>query len=129
MHADACTAALFAMLEADAKGASSQARSAALVDLARLRSCAGSLESAWLTARPGPAELTAVEFCISARLRLGEDLEICAGQDGDHACVCGRSMAAGSTHSLTCGALWHTVVARHNALPPAEELQPPASRT
>ena len=42
-------------LEADAKGACSQARSAALADLARLRSCAGSLASAWLTARPDPA--------------------------------------------------------------------------
>ena len=60
--ADARTAALFATLEADAKGASSQARSADLADLARLRSCAGSLASAWLTAWPGPAELTAVEF-------------------------------------------------------------------
>ena len=87
VDADARTAALFATLEADAKGASSQVRSAALADLARLRSCAGSLASAWLTARPGPAELTAVEFCISARLRLGEDFF--AGQDGDDACVCG----------------------------------------
>ena len=25
-------------------------------------------------------------------------------------------MAAGGTHSLICGALWHTVVARHNAM-------------
>ena len=34
-----------------------------------------------------------------------------------HACsVCGRAMAAGGTHFLICGALWHTVVARHNAL-------------
>ena len=31
-------------------------------------------------------------------------------------CVCGRSMAAGGTHSLVCGVVWHTVVARHNAL-------------
>ena len=112
--ADARVAALVVTLEADVKGASSQARSAALADLARLRICAGSLASAWFTARPGPAELTAAEFCISARLRLGEDLF--AGQDGDNECVCGRSMAAGSTHSLICGALWHTVVARHNAL-------------
>ena len=72
--ADARTAALFATLAADAKGTSSQARSAALADLARLRSCAGSLASAWLTEQPSPAELTAAEFCISARLRLGEDL-------------------------------------------------------
>ena len=112
--ADARTAALFATLEADAKGASSQVRSAALAGLARLRSCARSLASAWLTARLGPAKLMAVEFCISARVRLGEDLF--AGQDGDDSCVCGRSMAAGVTHSLICGALWHTVVARHNAL-------------
>ena len=112
--ADTRTAALFATLEADAKGASSQVRSAALADLTRLHSCAGSLASAWLTARPGQVELTAVEFCISARLRLGEDLF--AGQDGDDACVCGRCMAASGTHSLICGALWHTVVARHNAL-------------
>ena len=101
--ADARTAALFATLEADAKGTSSQVRSAALADRARLRSCAGSLALAWLTARPGPADLTAVEFCISARLRLGEDLF--AGQDGDDACVCGRSMAASGTHSLICGAV------------------------
>ena len=111
---DARTAALFATLDADAKGASAQVRSAALADLARLRTCAESLASAWLTARPGPADLTAVEFCISARPRLGVDLF--AGQDGDDACVCGRSMAASGTHSLICGALWHTVVARHNAL-------------
>ena len=55
--ADARTAALFATLEADEKKASSQVRSAALADLARLRSCAGSLSSAWLTARPGPADV------------------------------------------------------------------------
>ena len=95
-------------------GLFTSAQSAALPDLARLRSFAGSLASAWLTARPGPAELTAVESCIRARLRLGEDLF--AGQDGHDACVCGQSMAAGGTHSLICGALWHTVVARHNAL-------------
>ena len=112
--ADARTAALFATLKTDAKVASSQVWSEALADLARLRSCAGSLASAWLTARPGPAELTAVEFCISARLRLGEDLF--AGQDGDDACVCGRSMAAGGTHSLICGELWHTVVSHRNEL-------------
>ena len=112
--ADARTATLFATLAVDAKGASPQARPAALADLARLRSCAGSLASAWLTARPGPTEVTAVEFCISARLRLGEDLF--AGQDGDDACVCGRSMAAGGTHSLICGALWHTAVGRHNRM-------------
>ena len=53
-------------------------------------------------------------ICFSARLRLGEDL--CAGQDEDDACVCGRFMAAGGTHSFICGALWHTVVACHNAL-------------
>ena len=112
--ANARTAALFATLEADAKKASSQERSAALADLARMRSCAGSLASAWLTAQPGAAEVTAVEFCISAHLRLREDL--CAGQDADDACVCGRSMAAGGTHSLMCSALWHTVLDRHNAL-------------
>ena len=76
--------------------------------------CAGSLASAWLTGRPGTAELTAAAFCISARLRLGEDVFV--GQDRGDACVCGRSMTAGDTHSLICGALWHTVVARHNAL-------------
>ena len=112
--ADAHVAVLFATLEADAKGPSSQVHSAARADLARLRSCAGSLASAWLTARPGPAELTAVESCISARLLLGDDLF--AGQDGDDACVLGRSMAAGGTHSLICGALGHTVVTRHNGL-------------
>jgi len=109
---DARAAALFAAFEPEAKGSSSQIRSAALADLARLRSCAVSLASAWLLARPGLAEVTAVEFCISARLRLGEDLV--AGLDGDLACVCGRSMAATGTHSLICSALWHTVVARHD---------------
>ena len=63
--ADARAAALFATLEADAKGATSQARSAAVADLTRLHSCAGSLVSACLTAQPGPAELTAVQLCIS----------------------------------------------------------------
>ena len=28
--------------------------------------------------------------------------------------VCGCAMAAGGTHALVCGALWHTVVTRHN---------------
>ena len=52
-HADADgrTVALSATLEPDAKEASSQARSTALADLARSRCCAGSLASAWLTAR------------------------------------------------------------------------------
>ena len=102
--AGAGAATLFARLEADAKRARSQARPTALADLARLRSCAGSLASAWLTALPGPAELTPVEVCISARIRLGEDLF--GGQDGD----------AGGINSPVCGALWHAVVARHNAL-------------
>ena len=89
-HADAegRAAALFATLEADAKGASSQARSAALAGLARLRSGAGSLASAWLTAQPGPAELTAVEFCISARLRLGRSLR----RSRWRRCVCLRQI-------------------------------------
>ena len=115
-HADAGTraAALYATLEADAKGASSPARSADLADLelARLRSCAGSLASACLTARPDSAELTSVEFCISSRPCLGKDL--CRSKDD--ACVCGRSIAVGGTHSLIFGVLWLTEVARHNAL-------------
>ena len=65
--ADARTAALFATLEADAKGASSQVRSAALADFARLRSCSGSLVSAWLTARPGPAEPPRTPWCGNSR--------------------------------------------------------------
>ena len=112
--ADARAAALFVSLEADAKKASTHALSAALADLARLHSCAGSLASARLTARPGPAEHTALEFCVSARLRLGENLF--AGQDGDDACVFDRFVAAGGTHSLICSALRHTVVSRHNVL-------------
>ena len=112
--ADARAAALSTTLKTDAKGASSQVRLTALAGLDRLRSCAGSLASAWLAARPGPDGLTAVEFGISARLRLGEDLF--SGQDGDDSCVCGRSMAAGGIHSLICGTLRHNVVARHNAL-------------
>ena len=32
------------------------------------------------------------------------------------ACVCGRAAAAGGTHALVSGALWHTVVARHNIM-------------
>ena len=84
-------------------------------------------------ARPGLAELTAVGFCISARLHLGEDL--LAGQDGDasrvcrHTHVCGRSMTAGGAHSHICGALWQTVVDRRNAVTqawPAAESPPPA---
>ena len=63
--ADARAAALLATLEADAKVAPSHARSAAPANLGRLRSCARSLASAWLTARPVPAELKAVEFRIS----------------------------------------------------------------
>ena len=63
--------------------------------------------SAWLTARPGFTELTAIEFCANARLRLGDFLV--AGQYCDAACVCGRWMPAGQTHFLICGALWSTV--------------------
>ena len=111
--ADARTAALFAPLEADAKGASSQVRSAALADLARLRSCAGSLASAWLTARPGPAELTAVVICISARLRLGEDFSQ-VKTETMRVSAADPWQPAAPTPSY--GALWHTVVARHNAL-------------
>ena len=91
--------------------------SAALADLARLRTCAGPLASAWLPARPGPAKLATVEGGVSARLRLGEDL--LAGQNGDTGRVCGGSMTAGSTQCLTCGALWHNFVACHNAMPEA----------
>ena len=90
-HADAGAraASLFATLEADTRGPSSQSRSAALADLTRSHTCAGLLASAWLTARPGPRELTAVEFCISARLRLGESLR---RSDGDDACVTRRKL-------------------------------------
>ena len=75
-HADADSraAAVFETLEADAAGQASQLQAAALSDMARLKSCAGALASAWLTARPGLAELTAVEFRTNALLRLGEDL-------------------------------------------------------
>ena len=93
--ADARTAALFATLEADTKGASSQVRSAALADPARLRSCAELLVSAWLTARPGPAELTAVEFCISARMRLGA-----FRRSGWRRCVCLRPIHGSRWHPL-----------------------------
>ena len=69
--ADARAPAFFATLEADAKGVSSQEWSACrpcpLVQLRR----AG--------ARPCAADLAAVEFCISAHLRLGKVLF--AGQD------------------------------------------------
>ena len=90
----------------------SHLRGAALSDMARL-SCDGALASAWLTARPGLMELTTVEFRTNALLRLGEHLF--PGQDQDMACMCGRA-AAGGTHALVCGALWHTVVARHNMM-------------
>ena len=91
---------------------SCQARSAALADLARLRSCAGSLASAWLTAWPGPAELTAVEFCISARLRLGEDLF--AGQDGDDACAADplQPVAPTPSYAARCGTQWWLAITR-----------------
>ena len=39
-----------------------------------------------------------------------------SGQDRDMACVCGRAVSAGGTHALVCGALWHTVEARHNMM-------------
>ena len=32
------------------------------------------------------------------------------------ACVCGSAAVAGGTHALVYGALWHTVVARHNVM-------------
>ena len=102
-------------LEAGAAGQASQLRAAALSDMARLRSCAGALASASMTARParpGLTELMAVEFLSNALLHLGEDLF--PRQDQDMACVCGRAMAATDTHALVCDAVWHTLVARHN---------------
>ena len=72
--ADARATAVFATIEAHAARQASQLRAAALKDMGRLRSCAGALVSTWLTARPGLAELTAVEFLTNALLRLGEDL-------------------------------------------------------
>ena len=72
--ADARAAAVFATLEADASAQASQLRAAALSDMARLRSCAGALASGWLTARPGLAEHTAVEFRTNALLRFGKKL-------------------------------------------------------
>ena len=114
VDADVRAAAVFATLEADVSGQASQLRAAALSDMARLRSCAGALASALLTARPGLAELTAVEFRSNALLRLGEDLFPC--QDQGMTCVCGRAATAGGTHALVCGALWHTAVAHHNIM-------------
>ena len=112
--ADARAAPVFATLEADASGQAYQLRAAALSDMARLRSCAGALASAWLMAQPGLAELTAVEFRTNALIRLDDDLF--PGQGQDMACVCGRAATVGGTHALVCGALWHTVVARHNMM-------------
>ena len=86
--AHARVAALVATLEVDARGPAAQPNNPALADLSRLRSCSGSLASAWLTSRPGFTELTAIEFCVNARLCLCEIL--LAGQDGDAACVCGH---------------------------------------
>ena len=111
---DARAAVLLATLEADAKGGSSQVLCTALADLARFCSCAGSLASAYLTARPGPAELTDVHPSIRARLRLREYLF--SGQDVDAGCICGRSTTASGSHSLICGALWHTDMAPHTAM-------------
>ena len=54
-------AGVFATPPADAAGQASQLWVAAVSDMARMRSCAGALASAWLTAQPGLAELAAVE--------------------------------------------------------------------
>ena len=92
----------------------------AFADIAHLRSWAGSLSwageltSAWLTARLSPADLPAVEICISAHLHVKEDLS--AGQDGEALCACDRSMTAGGNHSLICGALLRIEVPRHSAM-------------
>ena len=85
-----------------------------LADLLRLRSCSGALASARLTARPGSRELTAIEICVNARRRLGKTL--LAGQHGDAASAYGRLTPAVVTHFLICGALWRTVVTRHNGM-------------
>ena len=53
------------------------------------------IASAWLTARPGFTELTAIESCVNARLRLGKIL--LAGQHGD-AASCSRR--AGGRHNV-----------------------------
>ena len=84
--ADARVAALFAKLQADARGPSTRPQDQTLADLSRLLSCSGAPASACLTARPGFTELTAIKFGVNARLRLGEIPS--GGQDGDAACVC-----------------------------------------
>lgn len=58
--------------------------------------------AAGLTAQPGPVELAAAGF----GLRRGKDLF--AGQRGDAARTCGRSMTASGTHSLICRVSWLT---------------------
>ena len=64
--ADARVAALFATFDADARGPAARPNDQALADLSRLRSCSGALASAWLTARPGFTELTAMDFRVNA---------------------------------------------------------------
>ena len=89
----------------------------------------GALASAWLTARPGRAELTAVEFRTNAQFRLGEDLF--PGQDRDMACVCGRAAAAGVPtpwYAVRCGVqLWLVTTSwrMHGAGYSPEQVSPP----
>ena len=121
--ADDRDAALFTTLTVYARGAAARPKDQALAhhdlsrlqhDFSRLRSCSAALASAWVTARPGFTELTAIQSCADAQLHLGE--VIMAGQDGDAARVCGRLMPAGGTHSLICGALWRMAVDRHDGI-------------
>ena len=64
----------------------------------------------------GTIILQSHEHYYSARTHCSASLKICSLARIKMACVCGRAMAAGATHALICGALWHTVVARHNMM-------------
>jgi len=72
----------------------------------RMRSCAGSMASAWLTAMPGLVTgLTDMGFTVNVRLRLGVSLLPPLGPEGS--CFCNRFAASG-THCLLCSSIWKT---------------------
>ena len=80
--------------------------------MAIMGGCAGAFTLAWLTARsPGAHSYRVPHECTAPPRRRS------VPRPGSrHDCVCGRAAAAGGTHALVCGALWHTVAASHNMM-------------
>ena len=107
-HADADvrTAALFATLKADAKGASSQARSAALARLRRSRTRAAALRRCPLPPRLSPrTSLTSISKCWIPAVMLSWCLRLTASRMYSGALATASAQMACSWAATSCGTL------------------------